>query len=168
MHIDLHIDFSFVPFTATIDNVSKWFLMKWQSMIFIRCSVKSVKRLQRYGFRKSGGHPATRRHGPWQQHPSSPEGWGVKGWRGKDLYRYEGWGLVTISKCCLNCIWIPIKRKDGLMAMLFYNRNLHTWTNSLLWKWWAKWGCCSSHPPSPQCELIWQQWSISNGPLIPA
>ena len=34
----------------------------------------SVKRLQRYGFRKSGSRPL----GPWRQYPSSPEGWGIK------------------------------------------------------------------------------------------
>ena len=39
---------------------------------------KSVKRLQRYGFRKSGSRPPDRPPAPWRQYPSSPEGWGVK------------------------------------------------------------------------------------------
>ena len=50
---------------------------------------KSVKRLQRYGFRKFGSRPPE----PWRPYPSNPKGWGVKTESNNSL----GWLWLLIS-----------------------------------------------------------------------
>ena len=66
---------------------------------------KSIKRLQRKGFRKFGrsppGRPSAHPPRPWRQYPSSPEGWGVK----KTQYipldmQINKWFQLTLNNAC--------------------------------------------------------------------
>ena len=90
---------------------------------------KSVKGLQRYGFRKSGSRPP----GPWGQYPSSQEGWGVI----SQLQANEARDTNTFSDCSANltiqCASPSyLKQKFSAFCMPKKNICFHTWWE--VWK----------------------------------
>ena len=92
-------------------------------------NLTSVKRLQRYGFRKSGSRPP----GPWRQYPSSPEGWGVKSQWSVLLAFSVGNPLVT----------------GEFFSQWTINKDIRTKS------WWLSSQCVIIHKSSKRCTNIY-------------